>query len=139
MLARLRTKKYSLISYQREAMLAINFFRPCHCQDKQPSSDSYLLIEDLPSEEKLAGRTIRMSFRQIIQFLPNRDDPDLLLVVIYTEAKFKGYSTESDTSEMTLHFTEQIDKFLSFVYSDTETPSGYFSATVCPCGGKDAL
>lgn len=35
--ARLRTKKYSLISYQREALLAINFFRPCHCQDTEPS------------------------------------------------------------------------------------------------------
>ena len=33
LVARLRTKKYSLISYQREAMLAINFFKPCHCQD----------------------------------------------------------------------------------------------------------
>ena len=57
-----------------------------------------------------------MSFRQTIGFLPNRDDPDLLLVVILTEAKFRGYSKDSDTLDMTLHFTEQIDKFLSFVY-----------------------
>lgn len=57
-----------------------------------------------------------MNFRQTLGFLPNRDDPDLLLVVILTEVKFNGFAKNSDTPEMTLHFTEQIDKLLSFVY-----------------------
>lgn len=49
-----------------------------------------------------------MNFKQIIEFLPNKEDPDLLLVIIFTEATFNGFCSEADNLYMTLHIVDQI-------------------------------
>lgn len=65
LIAKLKTAKYSMFSYPREATLIINYFRPCECQLQKRSNKSYLYIEDLPEDEEKGG-AIRLSLKQII-------------------------------------------------------------------------
>lgn len=48
LVAKLKTQKYSIFSYQRQATVIINYFKPCECGQQKHSNKSYLLIEDLP-------------------------------------------------------------------------------------------
>ena len=85
LVARLRTKSYSMFSYQRETKVILNYFRPCECKEQRASGRVFLLIENYAGEEENQGQgSVRMGFRQVVEVAPNRDNPNLLLITTST-------------------------------------------------------
>jgi len=46
-----------------------------------------------------------MELQQVLEFIPNKEDPNLLLIIAFTKADFKGFCSEADNLAMTLHIT----------------------------------
>lgn len=56
----------------------------------------------------------RMNFQQIVQLTVGKDNEELILMTVLTQADFKGYSTATDNINMTMHAFKEIEHFPKF-------------------------
>jgi hypothetical protein len=110
----LKLKKKNFFTAARTAYFVVNYFKMCHCLNKNtpemPLTKHYLLITTIDHNdmERNGSEGVAMTFNQIVEFSEVEGRPGVVFVNVLSHIDFNVYQLLSNTIDLNLQFNEEI-------------------------------